>query len=561
MKYIFSAVCVLAFSMVANASDLRPGDVYPLSPKNGQIKERLGSAQSIAATSVTQAADPNWVDIGLCDYIDDFATSFFSVEPARFKVKVQKDEANEGIYRIVDPWANYPYKNEIANDIYAPGTLHEGDQYYILIDASDPNYVRILESPLGMDDGYGETTAYSLTELVGELVGAFPLKQEDADRSAGKLVNNVISFPVIRSLAILQDGTYYAANGSGAFALALPGGNLGVDYSLNLSLLEAFCPDRNNEYHITVTGDEGISSVRYALLSENPENIPDDFASKSISCSINSNVSINVSDQPGRIAYALFVSYDETGKDQQSSVVTLNIPEEDNSSWVYFGKADMTEGFLSCTFPTLFSVQKYEVDIERRVDNPKIYRIVNPYSGNWEGAQTYSLAHGHNHYIYINAEDDNNVYVEYSPIGVYIPDNGECAISSDYYDLINQFGLDFLTTYGIYSGGSIKDNVLTFDNSCDIKLLPISYGKWVYTNRFINPDYDPSTMTGTYDEYLAGNFMLDLNKAVSGIEDVTVETDDTPCEYYNLQGVKISNASRGIFIVRQGNKSVKKYIR
>ena len=182
-------------------------------------------------------------------------------------------------------------------------------------------------------------------------------------------------------------------------------------------------------------------------------------------------------------------------------------------------------------------------------------------SGYWENADAYSLDHGHNHYIYINAENGDNVYVEYSPLGISIPGNGECAISSDYYELINQYGLDHLVTFGIYSGGHLKDNVLTFDNSCDVKILPVDYGKWVYTNRFINPDYDPETMTGMFDEYLAGDFKLDLSKAASGIEDITVETPDIPCEYYNLQGIKVGNASHGIFIVRQGDKSVKKHIR
>ncbi len=103
----------------------------------------------------------------------------------------------------------------------------------------------MLESPLGVDDGYGEGTAFSLTELV-----AFPLKQEDADKSAGKLTDNVITFPVIRALAIEQDGSYYAANGNGAFALALPSGTLGVDYDLTISVTEALCPDKNGDYHI-----------------------------------------------------------------------------------------------------------------------------------------------------------------------------------------------------------------------------------------------------------------------------------------------------------------------
>ena len=560
MKYIFTAVCMLVVSAFTYASDVKLNELYPSPPKNGLIKEQIGFKQTDAKTTAIQI-NHNWVDLGLCDYVDDIATSLFMVDPVRFKVKVQQDEANPGFYRIVDPWANYPYKEQVVNDPDCPGTFSEGDSYYILIDTTDPDYVRMLESPLGVDDGYGEGTAFSLTELVGEVVGAFPLKQEDADKSAGKLTDNVITFPVIRALAIEQDGSYYAANGNGAFALALPGGTLGVDYDLTISVTEALCPDKNGDYHISVSGDSYISSVRYALLSEKPDDIPADFATTATQCSINSEVTINVKGQTGRLAYALFVSYDEDGEARYSTIAPLDIPDENSSEWVYYGKADMTEGFLSCVYPSLFTVHTYEVEIEHRADNPRIYRIVNPYSGYWENADAYSLDHGHNHYIYINAENGDNVYVEYSPLGISIPGNGECAISSDYYELINQYGLDHLVTVGIYSGGHLKDNVLTFDNSCDVKILPVDYGKWVYTNRFINPDYDPETMTGMFDEYLAGDFKLDLSKAASGIEDITVETPDIPCEYYNLQGIKVGNASHGIFIVRQGDKSVKKHIR
>ncbi len=42
----------------------------------------------------------------------------------------------------------------------------------------------------------------------------------------------------------------------------------------------------------------------------------------------------------------------------------------------------------------------------------------------------------------------------------------------------------------------------------------------------------------------------------SAIEDI-VKRDNTPVEYYNLQGVKVSNPRKGIFVKRQGTKSTK----
>lgn len=44
------------------------------------------------------------------------------------------------------------------------------------------------------------------------------------------------------------------------------------------------------------------------------------------------------------------------------------------------------------------------------------------------------------------------------------------------------------------------------------------------------------------------------NAAVEGVE---IEDADAPVEYYNLQGVKVANPSKGIFIVKKGNKATK----
>lgn len=544
---------VITFTKERSFAAIQDGSYYPA---NGSGAFRLDLNEPKAADT------HKWVDLGLCDYVDDIATAFFDTDNVRFKVKVQKDEATPGFYRIVDPWANYPYKEQLELDPMLTATFPCGDEYYILIDATNPNYVRVLDSPIGMDDGDGPVSVRSLTELVGVTLGYEVVSQEKADLGAGRLVDNVITFNANPALILLQDGTYYPANRNGAFALALPGGKLKTDYNITVTLDSPLCPDHNNEYHVTVSGDENIPSVRYAVMATLPEKVDASFFDKSEACTLNQPFSINVSDAGAHTVYALFATFDENNEPVTSSFVTLAAPEADSDAWEYFGKAEMTEGFMSCTFSKLFDVETYEVDIERRKDNAKVYRIVNPYGGNWSHANLFSIDHAHNHYIYINAENDNNVYIEYSPIGVSVPGNGECAISSDYINLIDTYGLSFLEMFEIYSGGSIKDNILTFDNSCDIKLLPVRYGKWVYTNIFVNPDYDPETMTGTFDKNLAGNFKLDLNKAFTGIENIAVDSNDADqsCEYYNLQGVKVNNPSKGVFIVRSGNNSVKKYI-
>ena len=47
----------------------------------------------------------------------------------------------------------------------------------------------------------------------------------------------------------------------------------------------------------------------------------------------------------------------------------------------------------------------------------------------------------------------------------------------------------------------------------------------------------------------------------SDVENITIDSEDAPVEYYNLQGVKVENPSNGIFIKVQGKKSEKVYIK
>ncbi len=54
---------------------------------------------------------------------------------------------------------------------------------------------------------------------------------------------------------------------------------------------------------------------------------------------------------------------------------------------------------------------------------------------------------------------------------------------------------------------------------------------------------------------LAAQYTFSL--ITSGVEDVIINEEDAPVEYYNLQGIRVINPSNGIFIKKQGNKVTK----
>lgn len=47
----------------------------------------------------------------------------------------------------------------------------------------------------------------------------------------------------------------------------------------------------------------------------------------------------------------------------------------------------------------------------------------------------------------------------------------------------------------------------------------------------------------------------------SGVEDVTVDSDNAPAEYFDLQGRKVDSPATGLYIVRRGDKVAKEYVK
>lgn len=50
------------------------------------------------------------------------------------------------------------------------------------------------------------------------------------------------------------------------------------------------------------------------------------------------------------------------------------------------------------------------------------------------------------------------------------------------------------------------------------------------------------------------SFKVSVDSSKAGVDNITVDGDNAPKEYYNLQGVKVANPTPGIYVVKTGNK-------
>lgn len=160
--------------------------------------------------------DGNKVE-GWAMYTDDFVTAVFGVSNLSFPTRIQERDDMKGYFRLINTYGeNYPY-----ND---PGDWDADNNYYIYIDATDPDEVYIPQRcPIGVDWGYGPMAVFSLS---GYYLEKYATSKDAADlntaiENLGTYANGKITFPVNSLLFNYGTGGLYTANGSGAFKLVI----------------------------------------------------------------------------------------------------------------------------------------------------------------------------------------------------------------------------------------------------------------------------------------------------------------------------------------------------
>lgn len=161
-----------------------------------------GYAESITTATLTTEGDAEtWKSLGMGLYTDDFMAGLFGFDPPTYEVEVQESEDNAGKYRLVNPYGEaFPY-----ND---PGDWDDSKDYYMIIDATDPENVTIPEFEPGLKWGY---------DLVFMSMNAY-----NPAAPGGVLENGVITFAE-KGLLSGVNGSLYYANTNTAFELVLPG--------------------------------------------------------------------------------------------------------------------------------------------------------------------------------------------------------------------------------------------------------------------------------------------------------------------------------------------------
>lgn len=130
----------------------------------------------------------------------------------------------------------------------------------------------------------------------------------------------------------------------------------------------------------------------------------------------------------------------------------------------------------------------------------------------------------------------------------------------------------------LFSNAKAGDMLVFMISEAENPFIKILFGGWSGTEINTDANSDKFTITDSsitvtltqenVDKLKASGLVIQADRFVldqlllvpdntTGAADLIIDNNDCTVEYYNLQGVRVSNPENGIFIRRQGNKTIK----
>ena len=179
-----------------------------------------------------------WTSLGMCNFTDDTFAAIFGISSTlpSYQVEILESNTTPGLYRMVDPYVSNPVI------LSYPEYLHKTHSHYVDINATNPEAVKIISSPMGVQVG-----AYDAMWLYYN--------------QTGTLESHNITFPLNGLVVYMGDGGYYA-NKLGAFNIELPHFSATVNVTDGINPIEgASVYVRGEEMEPVVTDADGNAAI------------------------------------------------------------------------------------------------------------------------------------------------------------------------------------------------------------------------------------------------------------------------------------------------------------
>ena len=370
--------------------------------------------------SVYETID-DWQAIGNGRYSDGFVAwsvgdTGYEMDP--WAVEVEESESHPGLFRLKNPYANCTYATQ-----YDEVDLTQ--DYYMIVDATNAAEVYVPLFDTGVNP-YGAGECYGMSD-VSAGYGTY-----NAD-------TKIISFPAFGLKSRLgTNGSWNSCNNDKNCVIYLPGA---IDYTAKFTA-GAMCGTENATASVKTGADIAYVTAAFATYGNATEFERKELTEGSLDLSY-------AMESHGK--YQMIVKYyNESDSLIKTISATFFRIEDQNDQWESLGTTSMTEPFFNSFFGSGYAPTTYDVELQENIATPGFYRVVNPianYSGSLVSYNKHSLT-SHNHYIYIHAENPEQVYVEESPLGFEMEGYGDLALTP---------------TAGQY--GTIENGVITIPSS------------------------------------------------------------------------------------------------
>ncbi len=243
------------------------------------------------------------------------------------------------------------------------------------------------------------------------------------------------------------------------------------------------------------------------------------------------------------------VAYDEYDNVLSSATCTVyNMPNE-SWNWTSLGKATVSEDFLREVFTMNLENAgishdgpvEYEVEIQESNSSTGLYRLVNMYGPSHPYSAIFEYLNDFPVYTYIDCSSPELCYIYNMPTGFIVKEDksGEITFGCEpsvYFD--EGFPYEMIIEEMPEAFGSLKDGVITFTPSQVWLGVPV-------LKEFLGYDWFSAEM------FTENNFTVKL-PAGSGVNNVN--SVESTKEYFDLNGHRIAAPSKGVYIMRNGDK-------
>lgn len=395
------------------------GKASPTATK-AKISQQDAAARKAPVMKIFE--EDKWESMGTGKLTEFVMSAIWGIDATVIDVEVEKSTTTEGVYRIAEPYKNYTLPSGLVNS----GVKYDATKatpMYIVVEGS--SFI-VMDFDMGISDEDGD---YAVTTQIASnypkysvatIANAYPtgvgtynaglLTYPATMESGGKNYSNFLV-----SIGNPSDG-YYAANDQGQFKILFPGAEA-KDYSISIN---APTVADNNDFTLKITLGADVAKYKAAIL-------PGDYPASNANLQIifkngtefpatTKSLKYDASEEDGCVTI-LAVTVDANGNMQEGSRAIFYAVQQRADEWeVCAEKAKYADGILTTAYSDA-PTEEYDVTIESSKQYPGYFRLVNVFSGTYPLAQYNFYTGTANQYIYIDATNPEQVYLEESPVG------------------------------------------------------------------------------------------------------------------------------------------------